>query len=418
MIDQAVAVAVAVESESSEQLACEAAVSVTAVADAAQAILEIEHVERNDHTGQPLGVFQPATPTGMSAAWTTANTVHSGTCDAPDEATKNITIVVPVQDQLTPAIRKQMAHYEEIRKQEARVAAIEAEWEEAKENAKTLKAEAETARGKLLRMIRLGADTGPQRELPLGDTEAQGTPAGPGDQSNPVARAEHAAKPAAPDAWRELSIAELGLSPAIAKKLAENEITTLGKFSDRVAKHGEWWFRELKGIGETKAAAISEAFVEFWANHPEYCQGGQCAEPGTTPPAQAAAGPEGCDGAGEAVEQSAEEQAEQPKNDTDSTGPASPLDPVAASARADSDAARFADDEAEDFDEDADDDNGEEEFDDEEDEDADDDEDEDDEFDEDEDEDDDTDEFDEDDELEAEAHESPAAEPAGGWGSL
>jgi hypothetical protein len=46
---------------------------------------------------------------------------------------------------------------------------------------------------------------------------------------------------------------------------------TLGKLAKLMNDHGQWWNREVKGIGEQSADAIQEAFVKFWQDHPEYC---------------------------------------------------------------------------------------------------------------------------------------------------
>jgi hypothetical protein len=81
------------------------------------------------------------------------------------------------------------------------------------------------------------------------------------------------AEPLPADAWRSLSIAEaLGLSAGLAKKLQAAGIETLGQFSDFVGRHGDFWPKDLKGVGPAAAEDLSDRFTDFWARHPEFCQ--------------------------------------------------------------------------------------------------------------------------------------------------
>ena len=88
--------------------------------------------------------------------------------------------------------------------------------------------------------------------------------------------AEHAAtlesKPAGKDAWRDVAIHEVISDPKLSAKLFDADMTTLGKLSDHMAEQGEWWWKQLQGIGEESAAKISDMLADYWKAHPEYCE--------------------------------------------------------------------------------------------------------------------------------------------------
>lgn len=80
------------------------------------------------------------------------------------------------------------------------------------------------------------------------------------------------AQPLAPEAWRTVRIAELSLKPATESKLLAKDLDTLGALSDWMQKKGEFWAKDVPGIGEKAATDIADAFAAFWATHPECCQ--------------------------------------------------------------------------------------------------------------------------------------------------
>ena len=70
--------------------------------------------------------------------------------------------------------------------------------------------------------------------------------------------------------WQELSIHELGLPELIAKKVTDAGHLTIGKLSKLMNDHGQWWPKEIPGIGEASGEKIENAFANFWKKHPEY----------------------------------------------------------------------------------------------------------------------------------------------------
>lgn len=81
------------------------------------------------------------------------------------------------------------------------------------------------------------------------------------------------AKPTKPakDAWRKAPLADANITGRLAKKFAEAKITTLGQLSDLMNEHGDWWPREVAGVGEASAEAVANLFAAYWKQHPEYC---------------------------------------------------------------------------------------------------------------------------------------------------
>lgn len=78
---------------------------------------------------------------------------------------------------------------------------------------------------------------------------------------------EISAKP--DNSWRDLLIAELKVSESIITKLNEAGIENLGQLQDYSASNDG--LNGIKGIGSAAREKVSEAFDQFWADHPEYC---------------------------------------------------------------------------------------------------------------------------------------------------
>lgn len=72
--------------------------------------------------------------------------------------------------------------------------------------------------------------------------------------------------------WKGLPLDAAGINGRGGKLLAEAGYETLGAVAKLMQDHGQWWNKEIKGIGEETAAEIADRFAEFWAAHPEYCQ--------------------------------------------------------------------------------------------------------------------------------------------------
>lgn len=75
------------------------------------------------------------------------------------------------------------------------------------------------------------------------------------------------------ESWRECRFDDAnefsGLPSSIVAMLWSASIETVGQLSDFQAKHGEFWAKEIKGIGKSKAEKISDAMIEFWKKHPQ-----------------------------------------------------------------------------------------------------------------------------------------------------
>lgn len=75
--------------------------------------------------------------------------------------------------------------------------------------------------------------------------------------------------PPDPEVWRNWPLAELALPARVYAALVE-KADTLGKLTDLMNAHGQWWHREVKGFGEKAAETVADAFAAFWREHPEF----------------------------------------------------------------------------------------------------------------------------------------------------
>lgn len=152
---------------------------------------------------------------------------------------------VAVQEETTYTKLEQQ-HYADINDRAKQVAALGTKADVAKEKAKVAKQHYDAAVAELQELILRGPN--PQPLLPgMGETGERKTN----------------------DAWRAVSVTELGVSEGILGAMEEAGLTTLGKLAD--AMDGDQWWRSIAGIGEGKATQIEDAFSEFWANNPQYC---------------------------------------------------------------------------------------------------------------------------------------------------
>lgn len=74
------------------------------------------------------------------------------------------------------------------------------------------------------------------------------------------------------DAWRAVTLSSLTptIKPAKLKALVENHppIETLGELSDWQAKKGEWWAKDLKGLGDGGREQIEKACEAYYLANP------------------------------------------------------------------------------------------------------------------------------------------------------
>ncbi|HNX27447.1 MAG TPA: hypothetical protein PKK48_08590, partial [Phycisphaerae bacterium] len=71
------------------------------------------------------------------------------------------------------------------------------------------------------------------------------------------------------DSWREQELAGLvapEISPKVLEKLRDNEpsITTMGELADWQNVKGDFWAKDIKGIGPEAAGEIADATLAFW----------------------------------------------------------------------------------------------------------------------------------------------------------
>lgn len=79
-------------------------------------------------------------------------------------------------------------------------------------------------------------------------------------------------EPMGPDDWQALPLSAAGINGKLARQLAEANIATLGEFAKHTTELGTWWWKEIAGIGEVAAEDLENRMVNFWKEHPEYCE--------------------------------------------------------------------------------------------------------------------------------------------------
>lgn len=70
----------------------------------------------------------------------------------------------------------------------------------------------------------------------------------------------------AEEAWRSVSIDQIGLPEKLASSLIEAEIKTIGALADYTKEHE---LTDLPGIGPAKAEKIQNAMEAYWKEHPQ-----------------------------------------------------------------------------------------------------------------------------------------------------
>ncbi len=74
------------------------------------------------------------------------------------------------------------------------------------------------------------------------------------------------------DSWRNYLLAHLGCSARVSKALETAGLKTLGELTNFQAKHGDFWIKDIKGLGATGSEELTNRLESFWTEHPEYCQ--------------------------------------------------------------------------------------------------------------------------------------------------
>lgn len=104
-----------------------------------------------------------------------------------------------------------------------------------------------------------------EEELPLFDNKPSSSSSGKPSK----------AKAAMNEAWRDLHITELQLSDRTTELLlsaSPSAIETIGDLTDFLNDKKGRRYTDIDGIGPAKAQEIDDAMVDFFANHPEYCE--------------------------------------------------------------------------------------------------------------------------------------------------
>ncbi len=72
--------------------------------------------------------------------------------------------------------------------------------------------------------------------------------------------------PVMPDDWRDSLVTSLGLPEAVVLALAENEpaLNTLGELTDWQASKGDFWAKDIDGLGDAGRKKIEDALEAFW----------------------------------------------------------------------------------------------------------------------------------------------------------
>lgn len=76
-------------------------------------------------------------------------------------------------------------------------------------------------------------------------------------------------------AWKDVFLDDL-FKGQIRTALADANLNTLGELTDFQASNKQ--LSDIKGIGPGKAEKISDRLIEFWKEHPEYCDKGESEE--------------------------------------------------------------------------------------------------------------------------------------------
>lgn len=70
-------------------------------------------------------------------------------------------------------------------------------------------------------------------------------------------------------AWPLESLTSMGLQPRALKAMAGAGLETVGQLSDWQAKHGDFWIKEIKGIGKKVGDNVADVMERFWRERPD-----------------------------------------------------------------------------------------------------------------------------------------------------
>ena len=69
--------------------------------------------------------------------------------------------------------------------------------------------------------------------------------------------------------WTLVKLNTLPFKPRVLKALEKASITTMGELADFTALKGEWWWKDIAGVGEAAAQEIEDITAKFWAANPQ-----------------------------------------------------------------------------------------------------------------------------------------------------
>lgn len=69
--------------------------------------------------------------------------------------------------------------------------------------------------------------------------------------------------------WTLVKLDTLPFKPRVLKAMAKAEITTMGELADFTALKGQWWWKDIPGVGEAAAQEIEDITARFWAANPQ-----------------------------------------------------------------------------------------------------------------------------------------------------
>ena len=76
------------------------------------------------------------------------------------------------------------------------------------------------------------------------------------------------------EGWQRYDVGELDLSNKINTALVENTppLNTLGELAEWMRQKGDFWAKDIAGIGDAARKQIEDAFEQFWVDHPDCCE--------------------------------------------------------------------------------------------------------------------------------------------------
>ena len=119
---------------------------------------------------------------------------------------------------------------------------------------------------------------GPQREFSFDGEQGAAEPSEPSTPARspdePAVTMSQEKLDAAADerswrAWPLESLTSMGLQPRALKAMAGAGLETVGQLSDWQAKHGDFWIKEIKGMGKKVGDNVADVMERFWRERPD-----------------------------------------------------------------------------------------------------------------------------------------------------